>query len=56
MKNKELIAILESLSPDAEIAIEVSNITTGKHIADTYDIGFDLTQSRELKLQVSIEP
>ena len=55
MKNKDLITILESLSPDAEIVVEVSNIVTGNHIADTYDIGFTLTENRELKLQVAVE-
>ena len=55
MRNKELIAILESLSPDAEIVVEVNDILTGNHIADTYDIGFTLTENRELKLQVAVE-
>jgi hypothetical protein len=55
MKNKDLIAILENLSPDAEIVVEVSNIVTGNHIADTYDVGFALAENRDLKLQVAVE-
>ena len=55
MKNKDLIAILENLSPDAEIIVEVSDILTSNHIADTYDVGFTLTENGELKLQVAVE-
>ena len=55
MKNKELIAILESLSTDEEIVIEVSDITTGNLITNIYDVGFTLTDNRELKLQVAVE-
>lgn len=55
MKNKDLIAILENLSPEAEIIVEVSDILTSNHIADTYDVGFTLTDYRELKLQVAVE-
>lgn len=55
MKNKDLITILESLSPDAEILVGVSDILTGNHIASTYDVGFTLTENRELKLQVAVE-
>ena len=55
MRNKELIAILESLSPDAEIFVGVSDIATGNHLAETYDIGFTLTENRELKLQIAVE-
>ena len=55
MKNKDLIAILENLSPDAEIIVEVSDILTSNHIADTYDVGFTLTENGELKLQVVVE-
>lgn len=28
---------------------------TGNHIASTYDVGFTLTENRELKLQVAVE-
>ena len=55
MKNKDLISLLEGLSPEAEIVVEVSNILTGNHIADTYDVSFTLTENRELKLQVAVE-
>ena len=55
MRNKELIAILESLSPDAEIVVEVNDALTGNHIADTYGVGFTLTENRELKLQIAVE-
>ena len=55
MKNKDLVTVLESLSPGAEIVVEVNDILTGNHIADTYDIGFTLTENRELKLQVAVE-
>ncbi len=55
MKNKDLITILESLSPDAEIVVEVNDIRTGNHLADTCDIGFTLTENRELKLQIAVE-
>ena len=55
MKNKDLIAILENLSPDAEIIVEVSDILTSNHIADTYDVGFTLIENGELKLQVAVE-
>ena len=55
MKNPELIAILESLSPDEESVIEVSDITTGNLITNIYDVGFTLTDNRELKLQVAVE-
>jgi len=55
MKNKDLIAILENLSPDAEVAIEVKDIVTGNHIADTYDIGFTVTEDRGLKLHIAVE-
>lgn len=55
MKNKDLISALESLSPEAEIVVNVSDIRTGNHIADTYDIGFALTENGELKLQVAVE-
>jgi len=55
MKNKDLISLLEGLSPEAEIVVEVSNILTGNHIADTYDVSFTLTEKRELKLQVAVE-
>ena len=47
MKNKDLISLLEGLSPEAEIIVGVSDILTGNHIADTYDIGFTLTENRE---------
>ena len=49
MKNKDLISLLENLSPEAEIVVEVNDIRTGNHIANTYDIGFTLTENRELK-------
>ena len=55
MKNKDLISLLEGLSPEAEIVVGVSNILTGNHIADTYDVSFTLTKNRELKLQVAVE-
>lgn len=55
MRNKDLIELLESLSPDDEIMVEVNDILTGNHIADTYDVGFTLTEYRELKLQVAVE-
>ena len=55
MKNKDLISLLESLSPEAEIIVGVSNILTGNHIADTYDVGFTLTENGELKLQIAVE-
>ena len=55
MKNKDLISLLENLSPEAEIVVEVNDIRTGNHIANTYDIGFTLTENRELKLQVAVE-
>lgn len=55
MKNKDLISLLESLSPEAEIVVEVSDILTGNHLAETYDIGYDLTKRGELKLQIAVE-
>ena len=55
MKNKDLISLLENLSPEAEIVVEVNDIRTGNHIASTYDVGFTLTENRELKLQVAVE-
>ena len=55
MKNKDLISLLEGLSPEAEIVVGGSNILTGNHIADTYDVSFTLTENRELKLQVAVE-
>ena len=55
MKNKDLIAVLEGLSPEAEIVVEVSDILTGNHLVNTYDIGFALTENRELKLQIAVE-
>ena len=55
MKNKDLIAILESLSPDAEVLVEVNDIATGNHLVDTYDVGFTLSENCELKLQVAVE-
>ena len=55
MKNKDLISLLEGLSPEAEIVVGVSNILTGNHIADTYDVSFTLTENKELKLQVAVE-
>jgi len=55
MKNKDLITILESLSPDEEILVGVSDIATGNHLAETYDVGFTLTENGELKLQVAVE-
>ena len=55
MRNKDLISLLEGLPPEAEIVVGVSDILTGNHIADTYDIGFTLTENRELKLQVAVE-
>ena len=55
MRNKELISILESLSPDTEILVGVSDIASGNHLAETYDIGFTLTENGELKLQVAVE-
>ena len=55
MRNKDLISLLEGLPPEAEIVVGVSNILTGIHIADTYDVSFTLTENRELKLQVAVE-
>ena len=55
MKNKNLISLLEGLSPEAEVVVGVSDILTGNHIADTYDVGFTLIENRELKLQVAVE-
>lgn len=55
MKNKDLIAILEALSPETEIAVEVYDIVTGCGIAETYDIGYTLGENREMKLQVAVE-
>ena len=55
MKNKDLISLLERLSPEAEIVVEVNDILTGNHLADTYDVSFTLTENRELKLQVAVE-
>ena len=55
MRNKDLIAILENLSPEEEILVEVNDIPTGNHVADTYDVGFTLTEHGELKLQVAVE-
>ena len=55
MRNKDLISLLEGLPPEAEIVVGVSDILTGNHIADTYDVSFTLTKNRELKLQVAVE-
>lgn len=55
MKNKDLISLLEGLSPEAEIVVEVNDILTGNHLADTYDVSFALTENKELKLQVAVE-
>lgn len=55
MKNKDLISLLEGLSPEAEIIVGVNDILTGNHIADTYDVSVTLTENRELKLQVAVE-
>lgn len=55
MRNKDLISLLEGLPPEAEIVVGVSDILTGNHITDTYDVGFTLTENRELKLQVAVE-
>ena len=55
MKNNDLISLLESLSPEAETVVEVSDILTGNHLADTYDVEFTLTANRELKLVVAVE-
>ena len=55
MKNKDLIAILASLSPEEEIGVEVIDIHTGNHLAETYDIGYDLAKQGKLKLQVAVE-
>lgn len=55
MKNKDLISLLENLSPEAEIVVEVSDILTGSHITDTCDISFSLTENSELKLQIAVE-
>ena len=37
-RNRTLIDLLETLSPDEEISIEVLDCGTGKHIALSYDI------------------
>ena len=55
MKSKDLIAILEILQPNAEIVITVNDITTGKHLGDTYDIGYSLNSTKELRLIVAVE-
>lgn len=55
MKNKDLITILEKLSPDAEIVVTVSDIFTGHHLADTYDVGYALNSKGELSLKVAVE-
>lgn len=55
MKNKDLIAVLESLSPDAEMTVEVYDIATGCCIAETCDIGYALGENNEMKLQVAVE-
>lgn len=55
MKNKDLIAILESLTSDAEIAVEVYDIATGACVAKTCDIGYTLGENNEMKLQVAVE-
>lgn len=55
MKNKDLIAILERLSPEAEIIVAVSDISTGHHLSDTYDVGYALNSKGELRLKVAVE-
>lgn len=55
MKNRDLIDLLKTLSPNGEISIEIVDCSTGNHIASTYDVGFTLTENRELKLQVAVE-
>lgn len=55
MKNKDLITILENISPNAEIVVEVSDITTGNLLADIYDVDYMLNENGELKLIVAIE-
>ena len=55
MKNKDLIAILESLTPNAEITVEEYEIDTGACVADTCDIGYTLSENNEMKLQGAVE-
>ena len=55
MKNKDLIAILESLTPNAEITVEVYENATGASVAETCDIGYTLSENNEMKLQVAVE-
>ena len=55
MTNKDLIAILESLTPDAEITVEVYDIVTPTCINKTSDIGYTLGENNEMKLQVAVE-
>jgi len=55
MQSKDLIVILETLHPNAEIVITVNDVTTGKHLGDTYDIGYSLISTKELRLTVAVE-
>lgn len=54
MKNKDLIAILEELSPDGEIAIDVTDIVSGV-VSTTFDIGCALDDFGTLHLTVATE-
>ena len=53
MKNKELLSILETLSPDAELSVEVKDVATGKHLVETYDISFSLSEDGRLRLIIA---
>lgn len=56
MKNKDLIAVLNVLSPEDELVIAVKDISTGEIFAETYDIDYSIGQDRRLSLVVMIEP
>ena len=35
--------------------MELNDILVGYHNTDTYDVGFTLTENKELKLQIAVE-
>lgn len=54
MKNRDVIAILESLSPDAELVIEVGSIEDTSNTILSYDFGCSVNEFGELVLKALV--
>jgi len=54
MQIRNLISLLEGIDPDKEISVTIRSIETGHQMAVTYDIGYEINESGEIALRITV--